>query len=470
MAIGESLRYYRRQFNPEAAYGDGSGGGSPIISMYNPEAEARYFDAVSQRQERFDTSKMAIAQEIARVGEMETYDLAELNNRLKSFESDINTTVKEKYNGDYGAAANEIAKLIGTERSNPFYHFNKQKVEMGKAYLDAKMKLGANFLSSGNPFNVNFQDWQKGKTFEFTPINSSDVTQQSAAVFQNLSKTMMNNPTLRSVAGGQYFEYVTQNGFRDEAEALDFIQNNPMGQQMMKQVYDSMPELAGVENQEAVVAALTKGAFAGIGNRESRLVADQSYLDALQQSRMKGSAEAEGVTGKIVDVGTFGIRKDKSTGKDVAIPIHALNPLYGNSVSEANEINKIKAQLNLYLQNVIQPGDIAGVTPKDSKLIKDKLEDMDIRSFSFVPSEDPKEVFDLVLNITGTPMKTKNNRSPMPVEASVKITSTKDKLNMFADLCETDPIIYSTYMDILKKVNPEGYNFMVGEIKKAKEQ
>ena len=118
MALGQQLRYYRGQFNPEAAY-ETSGANSGIISMYNPESMNRFIEAVAQRQERFDTTKMAKAQEIARLGETETYDLPELNNRIKAFESSINDLVKNKYNGDYSAAANEIAKMISLMNRKP---------------------------------------------------------------------------------------------------------------------------------------------------------------------------------------------------------------------------------------------------------------------------------------------------------------------------------------------------------------
>lgn len=288
-ALGQTLRYYRGQFNPGAAYqGDGSDG-SGIISMYNPESQAQFIDAVAQRQGRFDATVAALAETKARIGETETYDIAELNKRLKSFESSINSVVKDKYNGDYSAASNEIAKMIGTERTNPFYHFNKQKVEMGKAYLDAKMKIGPGFMSSGNPFNISFEDWQKGKTFEFTPIDSRDVTKASAAVFQNFSKKLMGDSGLMSSPEGQYFVNLRKYGFQSTEEALDYAEKHGL----LDQIYQSMPELAGVQEKEAVKSAIAQGAAYGIGTTEKQYLSNQAF-GPLLDAKLAGEASGVG--------------------------------------------------------------------------------------------------------------------------------------------------------------------------------
>lgn len=424
MALGQTLRYYRGQFNPEAAYQGGGAGGDGIISMYTPEVMNQFIGAVAQRQERFDTAKMAEAQEIARIGETETYDLPELNKRVKAFESGINDLVKNKYNGDYSAAANEIAKQIGTERTNPFYHFNKQKVEMGKAYLDAKMKLGVNFLSAGNPMSVSFQDWQKGKTLEFTPINSSDITQRSASVFQTLSKTMKNDPKLRSVAGGQYFEYITQNGFKDEAEAMDFIQNNPLGQQMVQQIYDSMPELQGVDNQEAVVKAITQGAYAGIGATDSRLVADQSYLDALQQSRIK-AGEGSGYFNIITPSGSMATKKyfkgENEVGDKLsAIRSYTINNLAPStmSTSASNELETLTKnlgeQIKLLSLGKTPSSEVSFITKRSGKNVAqmDGTKPLVVTDIGFSPNTP-----ELVVGVTGY------NTDGQPLESVIALNA-----------------------------------------------
>jgi len=385
MALGQTLRYYKGQFNPEAAY-DTAGSNGGIISMYNPNSMNKFIEATTQRQERFDTAKLAEAQEIARLGETETYDLPELNNRIKSFESGINDLVKNKYNGDYSAAANEIAKMIGTERTNPFYHFNKQKVEMSKAYLDTKMKLGANFLSAGNPLDVTFKDWQQGKTFDFTPVNSADITQRSASVFQNFAKQIMGDSGLQLSPEGQYFKNTVQQGFRNTDEALDFAEKSGL----LDQIYSSMPELQGVDNQEAVLDAIKQGAMAGIGTTETRYMANQDFIsraDLLKASKDSGT----GYFNLMTPSGTMATKK------------------YFNDVDEkGNRLGAVRS----YTINSTSPSRMETSQLSQLKNIKDNLGEQ-IKLLTF--GETPSEFTDFITKRSGKNIKQMDGSKPLEI-------------------------------------------------------
>jgi len=341
--------YYRGQYSPEAIYQqeDTQPG---IISMYNPEAQAQLLDAVSQRQQRFDATKTALAAEKARIGETETYDLADLSNRLKAFESSINEVVKSKYNGDYGAAANEVANMIGTERSNPFYHFNKQKVEMSKAYLDTKMKLGANFMSAGNPLEVSFDDWQNGKTFEFTPVNRNDIVENSAAVFGTIANTLMNTPEPQLTKDQRFLKVVMQRGMSNPEEVKDFITKDPTGVSMVEEVINSMPELAGLEDKEAVMDAITQGAYKSIGRTEVDFMNNPDYIDAnTRASASKKDKSYFSVMTPVgfIDPGKYYSESKKGDKELVGLKTFNINSLSPNvmSTSETNELNTLKETL-----------------------------------------------------------------------------------------------------------------------------
>jgi hypothetical protein len=294
VARGRGLNYYRGQYDPTDMYA--GAGEAPIISMYNPQSQAQFIDAVAKRQERFDATKMALAQEKIRIGETETYDMAELTKRIKEFESGINSLVKDKYNGDYSAAANEIATKIGTERSNPFYHFNKQKVEMGKAYLDTKMKLGSNFMATANPFDVSFQDWQAGKTFDFTPVNREDIVKQAAVEFNSLKDVIQGNPKLLSTAGGQYFMSVIQRGIKDPTALTEYL-DSPEGQKMIGNIMANNPVLAQLDPTQ-VKSAIFEGAHTAIGKTEIDYMADRGY-----EARLAGGTGGPGGTNMLAEVG-----------------------------------------------------------------------------------------------------------------------------------------------------------------------
>lgn len=454
MAVGQSLRYYRQQFNPEAAY-QSQGSRGDIFSMYDPESMNQYVEAVSKRQERFDAGKMAEAAEIARLGETETYDLKELNNRIKSFESDINSLVNDKYNGDYGAAANDIAKKIGTERSNPFYHFNKQKVEMGKAYLDAKMKLGSKFMSSKSPFDVSFQSWQNGDTFEFTPINRDDIVKDAAMEFSTLQNTIQNDPTLQSTAGGQYFLSTMQSGLKDPAAVRAFMESEE-GQIMIQNIVDKNPEIAKLD-REQVLGAITEGAYSAIGKTQKDFMANRAYMEPQDLARLKAD---QAKPGKVTSLG------EVQGPKGTKAKLYGINSLWGTTSPENAEIKANIEQINSYMTNSLQKGDVVGRTEKDSRLLKD-LSKIELNSFAFVPTEDPNDPVDIYLNIKGTPNKSKGNTSPQPVEIAVKFGPgvIDDRINVFDWLARLDPSVLSGYLTELQKVNPQGYRALVGETK-----
>jgi hypothetical protein len=446
MSVAANLRYYRSQFDPEGAYSQGQN--SPeIVSMYNPQVMNQLMGTVEKMQQRYDVGKTAEAQEIARIGELETYDLSELNNRLKSFESNINSLVKDKYNGDYGAAANEIARAIGTERTNPFYHFNKQKVEMGKAYLDAKMKLGANFLTNKNPMEVKFQDWQNGETFDFTPINRNDIVENSAAVFSTLAKTIMEDPQVSSTADGMLLKIAMQRGLEDPEAVQEYLRTDP-GKAMMQQVYNSMPELEGIEDQDRVQDALIQGAYKAIGETDINFVGNPSYLDANEKAKLEKST---GVSGKTTRVGYV------EGPKGTAVPLYQINPLWGTTSPENTEIEANQKQIDTYVTKM-QPGDIVGQTEKDSRLLKD-IDKKQVVGFSFVPTEDPNNPLEIRLKLSATPKKTKGTGTPTPIEINAKILpqAVDDNLNLFTYLSRLDYTILKGYLDQLKTINPKGY-------------
>ena len=507
MALGQTLRYYRSQFNPENAY-QPVGDELDIISMYSPESQNRFVEAVGQHQQRFDAAKAAEAAEIARIGDMETYDLSELNKRLKTFESGINSTVKDKYNGDYGAAANEIAKMIGTERTNPFYHFNKQKVEMGKAYLDSKMRLGANFLSSGNPFNVSFQDWQNGQSFEFTPVNKEDIVRAAQAVGQNFSKMVTSDSGLQLTPDGQYFKNTIQYGIKDLAHLEDFIAKSGIDQQ----IYESMPELVGIENQDVVQDAIRQGLTSAIGTSDTRYLQNQGYLDDLQQARLSGLGGAGSgrvsivgetlppvsmrdllksdlwsfdrdkiATEENVKAGRSGITTYKDSDRDTkkkiedrmlnevinnkkfSTPLYQLNDYAGITSESRAEIQNAKKNINDAINN-LQPGDLVGADEGESKALKN-MADFDVKGFSVINTRNPQMPLIINLSLTGVPVEKRSSGTPKPVPVSALINpaSLYDVTRFINYIGMLDNRIYSSIMNRMWELNPEAAYAYTGE-------
>lgn len=291
----QRLPYYRGQYNP---YSTSTDYAPDIISMYRPEEEMLLSEAARGRQERFDIAKGAMAQEIARIGDLETLDYEQMTNRLSDFEGKITKTVQDEYNGDYGAAANKIVTMIAKERAHPFYNYNKQKVESAKTYQEDMRRLGANFLSTKDPTRVSFTDWQKGEDFAYTPINKADVVNASAAVFAQMAKTLRDNPQYIGILSNetgqnpQYFEKISKYGFSGPDEVYAFLES-PTGSRMAQQLITDMPELAGLD-PTVVSGLIAEGAMAGIGQVDIQTLQNRNYISDLDLAKLQGTEGAGG--------------------------------------------------------------------------------------------------------------------------------------------------------------------------------
>ena len=291
--------YYGGRYNPMNIYGQGRQN-SEVISMYNPQAESQFLQATAAAQERFDKASLAASQSLATIGGLDTYDAPELQKRLKSTQDKINKLVQDKYSGDYGAASNEIVNIIGAERAHPFYKFNKQKLEASKAFEEQKQKLGANFMSTSNPRNVSFKDWQSGKSFDYTAINRADIVNNSAAMFKSIANELRSNPEFRSTTNGKFLERVLQYGFKNTAEARRYLTEDPIGRNMVKDLKASMPALAELD-QDAVMDAIMQGSYAGIGQSRFETRVDPDYLNPFEQAKF----DALNATGSNADLFTY---------------------------------------------------------------------------------------------------------------------------------------------------------------------
>jgi len=274
MAIAQTLRYYNSQFNPEAPYEQRVAESSVpnVISMYDPQQSQRFIEALAAHQQRYDATKAAVAEHKVRIMDTESFDFPLLKKRLEDFESSINNLVKEKYGGDYAAAANEIVELIGNERTNPFYFFNKQKVAAVKAFMEDQRRLGTHFLSIGNPLKVTFEDWQKGATFDYIPINKAEITSLSANAYKSIADQIFKVPDPQLTPDERLFKVVAQRGVPSQ-DIIAFVEGKKYGtagRQIFESILNNIP---GIENADSEVVneikrAIIQGAYSAVGRTE----------------------------------------------------------------------------------------------------------------------------------------------------------------------------------------------------------
>jgi len=340
--------YYGGRYNPMNIYGQGRQN-SEVISMYNPQAESQFLQATAAAQERFDKASLAASQSLATIGGLDTYDAPELQKRLKSTQDKINKLVQDKYSGDYGAASNEIVNIIGAERAHPFYKFNKQKLEANKAFEEQKQKLGANFMSTSNPRDISFKDWQSGKSFDYTAINRADIVNNSAAMFKSIANELRSNPEFRSTTNGKFLERVLQYGFKDTAEARRYLTEDPIGRNMVKDLKASMPALAELD-QDAVMDAIMQGSYAGIGQSRFETRVDPDYLNPAQQLNYQIALDKlKGGTGNNIIPATGLVKlQEKLADTQMAADMKSklFTDIFAKGVSGITSYEDIKAKYN----------------------------------------------------------------------------------------------------------------------------
>jgi hypothetical protein len=119
------------------------------------------------------------------MGETETFDPEQLQGRVSGMQESINKMVKDKYGGDHGAAVNEISRMLSSERRNPFYGLNKEKVRQGRILEQARAKNPDRLIATNDPFNVDIT--QAGVTSEDLQAGFRLRTNDAKYVRENFS-------------------------------------------------------------------------------------------------------------------------------------------------------------------------------------------------------------------------------------------------------------------------------------------
>jgi len=176
---------------------------------------------MAQRNKEFDQGQAFENAAIAEAYGTESFDNDLLNQQVQSLETRINDAVT-KYGGDYGAASQDIARLIAKERSNPFWKLNARKVEQIKEFEDLKRR-NPSLIALRSPKDISLS--QKGLTPEDISYDVLDPTQAQStfnSLYGNLAKqTKGKGTTWRD--GYQMLQ--TQIGLSQEER--DAMKNNP---------------------------------------------------------------------------------------------------------------------------------------------------------------------------------------------------------------------------------------------------
>jgi hypothetical protein len=260
-----------------------------ILGMYRQD--------MGQREQQFDQGVAAEQMALADLAQMETTDQVKKQELIDSLRSRIEDVVNKR-GGDYGAAAKDITRLIATEKANPWYQFDKAKLEALQDYYKMKNQLGINFYSAQDPNKVTLEQYLADPTaLQFQAINVGDLKELAAAKakeYATANKQFINRPT-----EGMMREIGWQLGMGDEAKASEYLTQHP---EFIKDIADahniSDPQVIAMMNQ----AALTQL----VGKRETDFVADREAL--LKAEAAQRAVEQNPYNGiPLIGVGTEGV-------------------------------------------------------------------------------------------------------------------------------------------------------------------
>src|SRR6056297_738972 len=98
------------------------------VSQFDPGAEQLAQNVLKDKQARFDQTYAGLINEYARQGDVFSLDTEFKEKQMNQLKGRVDEVV-DKYNGDYGAASKDLARLIAEERQNPFYNLNKLHIQ-----------------------------------------------------------------------------------------------------------------------------------------------------------------------------------------------------------------------------------------------------------------------------------------------------------------------------------------------------
>ena len=241
---------------------------------------------MNQRNQEFDQGVAMEVQSLADLGALEAFDQEGKKQRIDSISKLMQEAVT-KHGGDYGAASKDIARIIASERANPWYQFNKEQQEALKNYN--QLKLNADNVIIGDP-RVKYQDYQRGMAegknpFQVSALSKTNLYNQVSKIASNFADRLESDPKFKSTLGGQYFQAMKNYGI--SPENFEAFINTGEGVNIMKSVLAANPELQGA-NVDTVKEVGKQGLYSAIGKSDSQYLANQGYVSPYDAYRMRG--------------------------------------------------------------------------------------------------------------------------------------------------------------------------------------
>src|SRR6056297_2139403 len=134
---------------------------------------------LAQDQSRHDqamANQLAMEDQFAQV-RTHPSDISAKNRVLGDFQTKVQDVV-ERYGGDYGAAAKDIARLTSRTRQNPFFQLAPERRRLAEEERKARLQLGPNYIPLASVTDKPLQDPTTGEWIDPTDLQYNYANRQ----------------------------------------------------------------------------------------------------------------------------------------------------------------------------------------------------------------------------------------------------------------------------------------------------
>lgn len=201
----------------------------PVIK-YTPQFTERQYvpmnniglidQVLGMRQKEYDTAKMLENQAISELYGMQTTQgfqperdriIEELQNQIKS--------VAEKRQGDYGAAAGDIASIIAKAQGNPFFQRNRRALEEAQ-YLQRLRAQNPSLMVFRDPNNVAYNPNLTDEDLQYQVFDPSLLEKDFQNIYGDLAKQRRESNPVYDPTSGYNVATTTLGLTQDEVNAM----------------------------------------------------------------------------------------------------------------------------------------------------------------------------------------------------------------------------------------------------------
>ena len=183
----------------------------PLAVQYQPQYDPAFTQMMAQNlqqtQQRHDVVNAQIAEDMARRGEMFSYDPERQQEVLGAYREDLDKIAKD-YGFNYAQAASKLVSRIGEEALNPFYNLNKYKVQEAERAAQLRAQFGPEAIILNDPMATPITSGSKVEDFRADIIRASDY----ATVADRLGKDLKGTLTALGLSENEKFKSMLQYG------------------------------------------------------------------------------------------------------------------------------------------------------------------------------------------------------------------------------------------------------------------